>query len=516
MRSRIITLLAIVLTTACGELNDPASITGVDGLSGVKTTKPLPAMTMSCLQQTRAAVMTLLFDGVLTEAEVNPLLNRLDVVIRQVERDHERPASNVADSYNYEVQKYVESGRLTAEQASTIMMSFECIAPVAIAAGESHNCVLLSDNSVWCWGSNSNGQLGIGSTSNSSVPVRVAGLSAQKLEAGGFNTCVLTSGQPWCWGRNEWGQLGNGSMAANSTTPIAVSWPISDAVEQLSVGWALACARVANGETYCWGQNSSGGVGSPATTDMCSGQFCARTPVRISTTRTYTDVDVGIQGGCAIGSDGLAYCWGSRSFGALGDGVQVARCTIAGVLRSQCASEPTLVAGDNHFKKIQFGAQYVCAIRADDQAMCWGSNDGGELGVGSLQPGNAFSPLSVVGEQTFASLSAVDGIELTAHVCGLNAAGDALCWGWNKDGQLGAANKDCAFNGVASPCATSPQAVSGLKFKQVAVGRGHSCGITADNRVLCWGANAMGQLGDGSTSPHGAPAPVVASWSDTP
>src|SRR5262245_43967966 len=219
MRSRIITLLAIALTTACSEYSDTSQISGLDGLSEVRKTTPIPAMAMSCLGNTRAAVMQMFYDGTLTEPEVNPLLNRIDNVIRQIEKDHQRPASNVADSYNLEVQKYVESGRLTAEQAATIMMSFECIAPVAIAAGEAHNCVLLSDKSVWCWGSNSNGQLGIGSTSNSSVPVHVADVFASQIDAGGFNTCVVTpEGLPWCWGRNEWGQLGNASITT-STTP---------------------------------------------------------------------------------------------------------------------------------------------------------------------------------------------------------------------------------------------------------------------------------------------------------
>src|SRR5262245_17308818 len=107
------------------------------------------------------------FEGILTEQEVNMLFNRIDVVIRQVERDHQRPASNVADSYNYEIDKLVEWGWITVEQSLSIRMSFECIAPVSITAGESHTCVLLSDNSVWCWGSNVNGQLGNGSAGSS-------------------------------------------------------------------------------------------------------------------------------------------------------------------------------------------------------------------------------------------------------------------------------------------------------------------------------------------------------------
>src|SRR5262245_60224478 len=114
MRSRILMLLAIALT-ACSEITDPSLVSNVDGLSGVKKTTPIPAMAMSCLERTRSQVMNLFFAGTLTEEEANMLLNRIDNVIRQIEKDHQRPASNVADSYNFEIDKLVEWGRLTAE-----------------------------------------------------------------------------------------------------------------------------------------------------------------------------------------------------------------------------------------------------------------------------------------------------------------------------------------------------------------------------------------------------------------
>src|SRR5204863_494829 len=168
------------------------------------------------------------------------------------------------------------------------------------------------------------------------------------------------------------------------------------AVAQISVGSALSCARADSGETWCWGQNSDGEVGTSATPDRCGFDFCAKTPARISTARTYSDVDAGILGACALDMAGAAYCWGSRD-----------------------------------------------------------------------------------------------------------------------DGQLRAANYNCAVNGNESPCATTPMAVTGgLTFKALTVGRLHTCGITTDNRVMCWGGNAAGQLGDGTVTPHATPAEVTAMWSD--
>lgn len=209
MRSRIIILLAIALT-ACTEITDPSSITAVDNLMGVKKTTPMPAMTMSCLEHTRSAVMQLFFQGTLTEEESNMLLNRIDNVIRQVEKDHARPASNVSDSYNQEVQKFVDSGRLTTEQAGTVMMSFECIAPVSIVAGETHSCVLLSDNSVWCWGNNNNGQLGTPDHLPHYAPVQIGHDTDWLSVSADTHICALrTDHTLWCWGWNPNGELGH-------------------------------------------------------------------------------------------------------------------------------------------------------------------------------------------------------------------------------------------------------------------------------------------------------------------
>jgi len=516
MRSRILVVLAVVLA-ACSDPNDPTASLTAPMWAGARRVPPLPAEALSCLQRTRDAVLALGASNVLASTESEMLVHRLDVVESQIEKNHARPAQNVADAFNFEVQKLVEAGELTADQASSITLGFECLMPVAITAGETHTCVLLSDNSVWCWGGNESGQLGAGTTTSSPIPLRIASLAAKSIDAGGGNTCaVATTGEPWCWGKNEWGQLGNNSTDAASL-PTPVSWPVSDAVAQINVGWAMACARIDSGDTWCWGRNAEGGVGTPSTLDRCGFDFCAKTPANISTAHTFSDVDAGILGACALDAAGAAYCWGARGFGSVGDGAanRFTPCFIAGSRRSSCAAEPMPVAGGFTFKSIAMGSQYVCGIRTDGPTMCWGANDGGMLGLGSLDPFNVYEPTLVTGGLSFTSLAAVDGGSLMAHVCALDVAGAAYCWGYNDNGQLGAANNACALNGVESPCATTPMAVTGgLTFKAITVGRAHSCGITTDNQVMCWGGNAAGQLGDGTLAAHSAPAAVKAMWSD--
>jgi alpha-tubulin suppressor-like RCC1 family protein len=516
MRSRILTVLVLALVAACTNVfptdNNPQLSGSALTAGGAKQQPPLPTGAISCVQMTREGVVALQTAGVLTDQEATPLLNRLDVVLAQINKDHSLPASNVADAYNDAVERLRTSGRLTDEQAAGITLKWQCLQPVSITSGETHSCVLLSDNTIWCWGSNESGQLGNATTTNSPAPVRVDGFKASLVDAGGSNTCAVSmSGAPYCWGKNDWGQNGDATTIGR-TTPTAVAWPVSDAVAQISVGSALACARVGNGETYCWGQNFTGGVGSPATDFRCGMvDYCATSPIRITTVRTFATIDVGIQGGCGLDANGAAYCWGARRWGATGDGDRSSACVVSTVNKSRCASQPVAVMGGYQFKSIEFGVQYVCGIRLDGATMSWGANDGGQLGVGTLSTFLADRPGALVTDPGFTSLTAEDGNRLLAHMCGVSTNGAAYCWGWNDNGQLGASNLSCG----TSPCATSPVPVDGgYQFKQLSVGRIHTCGITTDNKIVCWGGNSSGQLGDGTTTSHSSPMAILTPWTD--
>lgn len=148
------------------------------------------------------------------------------------------------------------------------------------------------------------------------------------------------------------------------------------------------------------------------------------------------------------------------------------------------------------------GGTSTCGLTTSGAAYCWGNNAYGALGIGF---GDLFFhpwPLAVVGDLSFASLS-VGG----AHTCAVTADGAAYCWGLTGNGQLGnpAASGSCAYG---MPCSPTPVAVvGGLRFASVSAGAMHTCGLTADGAAYCWGDNAYGQLGTGSS---GAP------WYDSP
>ncbi|MEW6683698.1 MAG: kelch repeat-containing protein [Nitrospirota bacterium] len=187
---------------------------------------------------------------------------------------------------------------------------------VAVSAGGAHSCAVLSTGAVQCWGSNGSGQLGSPTASSgaSPVPLTVSGIStAVAVSADNAHTCAtLSSGAVQCWGSNSSGQLGNGTTGGSSTSPVTVSG-ISTAVA-VSAGNAHTCASLSSGAVSCWGDNDSGklGNGDETLTDRAS-------PVGVSGIFTATAVAAGGSHSCAVRSDGRVQCWGSGGFGQLGN-----------------------------------------------------------------------------------------------------------------------------------------------------------------------------------------------------
>jgi alpha-tubulin suppressor-like RCC1 family protein len=186
---------------------------------------------------------------------------------------------------------------------------------MAIAAGSNYTCALTSSGEVKCWGQNEYGQLGDGTTTNSNIPVDVVGLSngIVAITAGGSHSCALTSEEVvMCWGWNSNGQLGNQSDT-DSSVPVKIIG-LSSGVISLSAGDMHTCALTSDGGVKCWGYNHFGQLGDgtstasnvPVDVNGLSGQVIA-----ISLGSGYT---------CALITGGGVKCWGENEFGKLGDG----------------------------------------------------------------------------------------------------------------------------------------------------------------------------------------------------
>lgn len=297
---------------------------------------------------------------------------------------------------------------------------------VSAAPDDTHTCAVQSDTGeVWCWGSNSDGQLGNGSTGGSSaVPVQVSGSGTThdfvQVTAGARHTCARTpGGAVWCWG--DAGALGAGANA-DSGTPVQVTDSGSPlAFSRIDAGSAHTCGVADNGsgtsgEVWCWGAGGSGQLGDGNTSN-------AGTPVLVdgSDTRVYLRVAAGGDHACGIDGDGLAFCWGANASDQLGDGT--------GAIQSSPVPVQDPAGGAVVYGQITAGAAFTCAIAGAGDAFCWGSDGSGQLGDGGIG-GTSAVPVAVSGV-TLSRISAGD-----AHACGI--AGDgAWCWGTNASGQLG-------------------------------------------------------------------------------
>jgi alpha-tubulin suppressor-like RCC1 family protein len=192
----------------------------------------------------------------------------------------------------------------------------------AVTPGIDHVIALMSDTTVWAWGNNSNGQLGNGTTTDSTTPVQVSGISSVTFIAAGnkFSAArrsVTYSSVVNTWGLNSSGQLGNGTTT-DSTTPAQVSG--ISGVTVISVGYDHIVAVKSDGTVWTWGNNGNGQLGNGTTT-------ASNTPIQVSGLTTATAVTAGTADSVVLLLDGTARAWGSNNKGQLGDGTTTDRWT---------------------------------------------------------------------------------------------------------------------------------------------------------------------------------------------
>jgi len=189
----------------------------------------------------------------------------------------------------------------------------------SLSSGFGHTCGLATDGAAYCWGDNTSGALGDGTTTNRLVPVLVVGsgttLAFTSVSAGGNFSCALANDQSaYCWGGNAGGQLGDGTMTS-TTTPVRVSGSGTTLLfSSLSVGTDHACALTTTYDAYCWGYNESGQLGSGSST------VPVPTPILVTGGLSFASVSAGAGYSCGVTTGNVAYCWGFNPDGRLGIG----------------------------------------------------------------------------------------------------------------------------------------------------------------------------------------------------
>jgi alpha-tubulin suppressor-like RCC1 family protein len=394
----------------------------------------------------------------------------------------------------------------------------------AVNAGTDHTCAITAlDGSGYCWGSNSDGKLGLGFTAaalpQASRPRRVAtSHKFTELKVGESHSCGREGAlELLCWGSRQRGQLGNGQCILtgmgsgcfpSSEFPLSiisggVLGGSSVHIDQLIAGGTFTCIVNVNAgsgsffsrKVRCWGTQDENGKGiffadsASTATDLTPG---------LSASANITEVSAGAAHLCTRTDDiSWVQCRGINDHAQLGDGTvgndplppwEPKAFTIVG-------GDPANPGGDGSpTSGLSLGASHTCAFDAAG-VLCWGSNASGQLG--SAATGDVVFPTRT--QIPVQVISLTDG---GAHTCALTAGGDAYCWGSNSNGQLGRGT-------TGGSTATPALVIGGLKFVSLSAGDAYTCGVTTDGSIYCWGANGSGQLGDATQTDRAVPIRVV-------
>ena len=316
-----------------------------------------------------------------------------------------------------------------------------------LSVGGVNSCGLTTGGAAYCWGADVYGGLGAPGLETctdpysqfpcSSSPLAVAGgRTFSALSIGWTVSCARTpNGSVYCWGDNSFGALGiagdTGSLGTCtagpcSRTPLAVAGGL--AFTALAAGARHACGLTAGGAAYCWGDNEYGqlGIGLTAGPDTCDTSPCSRTPRAVAGELTFTALNVGLFHTCGRATDGGWYCWGANNYGQLGTGATGPEACAG----APCSSTPVPVSAGINLTAVFAGRRHSCGVTPADAAYCWGENVNGQLGDSTRA--NSLTPVAVAGGLSFASIS-----PFAYHTCGLTTGGIAYCWGRNAEGQLG-------------------------------------------------------------------------------
>lgn len=325
-----------------------------------------------------------------------------------------------------------------------------------VDVGDSHICGIRTDGSLWCWGSNWGGQLGVGDTEDRSRPTRVGTRKDwHKVSAGNNRTCALTTGtEIYCWGfePNDDRTLPPRRRGTIETEPKRVNglgWTDVSVMADHACGISGGTLAAPKGRIYCWGLNDYGQLGTGNTTK-------SRDPKVVSSHRDWIQISVDFHSTCAIRQAGpTLYCWGDNAKGRLGLGDDENRRKPAEV--------------DDGFRYVESSGP-ICAVTTTGSLYCWGSNSWGQVGRGYTSV--------VEPEPTYVSKGpwATVAVGVT-NVCAIRTDGRGYCWG-----------RDTALGRSSDPGdPTRPAPLYGdHRWQSISVGFNRACGIRTDGRLYCW------------------------------
>ena len=266
---------------------------------------------------------------------------------------------------------------------------------------------------------------------------------------------------------------------------------------QVAAGSQFTCGLTQQGDAWCWGTGTFGQLGNNATVFQL-------TPAKVAGGHVFLTLAVGTSHACGLIAGGAAWCWGLNDYGELGVVTGICNGNVQFV---DCSKVPIAVGGGVGFDSIAVAAYSSCALDAVGAAWCWGFNDHGQLGTGAAVGSKTATPVRVAGNRTFLSVT----LDVN-HACGTTAPGGLFCWGSNDFGQLAADTLLMAHCGVGQGfyCSASPiAAAAGVAATRVSAGSTHTCAIVSGGAAYCWGSNEYGVLGNAGSPGGRTPVAVT-------
>ncbi|MEQ1878307.1 MAG: RCC1 repeat-containing protein, partial [Bdellovibrionia bacterium] len=280
--------------------------------------------------------------------------------------------------------------------------------------GRNNHMCAISSGEVKCWGTGSNGVIGVGNTTQQIFPVASNGMtSASWVTVGDSHTCAVNGGGAFCWGFGTSGQLGQG---ANSTslTPVGVNG-LASGVLSISAGGTHSCAVLSSGGVKCWGQGTAGQLGDGLNT-------LSNLPVTAIASGVQSVV-TGTNHSCALMADETVRCWGDDLYGQMGtSGGETDRPT------------PTTVTGLSGVTKLVSGKNHTCALLNSGEVKCWGQNTYSQM---SLAAGGISETPVIISNLASGVSDLGAGADHTCAVVNGVSASTVKCWGRNNGNQIG-------------------------------------------------------------------------------
>jgi len=395
----------------------------------------------------------------------------------------------------------------------TIDVLDQAVLPDVISASTSasHTCVVLAGGAVRCWGMGFSGGLGYGNTNNigdnetpaSAGDVNVGGAATQ-VTTGSFATCVrLSTGAVRCWGTNTDGQLGLGNTAAigdNEVPSSVAEVNVGAPVAQISASGNHVCALLTNGNVRCWGRGAEGVLGYGNTNNIGDNETPASAG-DVNVGGPVAQIATGPLHTCALLTNGNVRCWGDGSVGALGYG----NTNDIGDNETPASAGDVNVGGP--VAQIAVGAFHTCALLTSGAVRCWGLAVDGQLGLGNTNNiGDNELPSSVL-PVAFAALAngAFTPAQVLAgerHTCVRSSSNVIRCWGAAANGELGygTTTSNIGDNELVSGILTAVQGLGTPISLALGSSAHHTCAILATGAIRCWGLGTSGQLGYGNTN----------------